>query len=207
MPGMMGYNIPNFSTTPGSSSSSGFDFTSNQTNTNLPWLNRKGPDIFAGINQLLAPQLKYQLGLQSPITQQFMQYLSGGPGGAFGAAETAAAGAGADLFRVGGPLQNSILQALGGTAGKGFQPGGAEGAVNSITRQGVHDVASIFAQQAGPLAQQWANLLSGGFGQTTQNVQDLINSILTGGANVSQLQLAQKATPKPGLLGLGFGPL
>jgi len=169
--------------------------------------NKKGPDVFAGLNQFLAPQLKYQLGLQSPITKTFMDFINAGPGGSFNAAETAATGYGADLFRVGGPLQTSIRQAIGGMAGKGFQPGGAEGAVNSITREGVHDVANIFSQQAGPLAQQWANIMSGGFGQTTQNVMDLINSMLTGGFNVAQLKLGQSAAPKSGLLGLGFGPL
>jgi len=45
-------------------SPSGFDFWSNQPQGSagpFPWLNKKGPDVFAGLNQFLGPQLKYQL--------------------------------------------------------------------------------------------------------------------------------------------------
>jgi len=165
------------------------------------------PDLFNLLKGFQMPELGYQSGLRNPITKTFMDYIQGGPGGAMASASKAAEGYASDLFRPGGQIQKSILGSLGGMAGKGFQPGGAEGQVNTIQREGVRDVSNFFTSQAVPLAQQWGNIMSGGFGQINQNVEDLINSLFTGGANILQLGMAKKSQPKGGLLGLGIGPL
>lgn len=164
------------------------------------------PDLYGWLRGFQLPELKYQTGLRGPITDTFMNYISGGPGGAMGSAKTAAEGYGADLFRVGGPLQSSILRAMGGMAGRGFQPGGAEGQTNAITREGVRDVGNFFSSQAVPLASQYFNTLAGGFGQANQNISELLSSLFTGGANIQQLLMAMRSMPKKGLLGLGLGP-
>jgi len=166
----------------------------------------KQPDLFKLLQSFGFPELGFQTGLRGPISNTFMNYIGGGPGGAMGAAADAAKGYAADIFRPGGDIQKSIMGAMGGMAGKGFQPGSAEGDVNAITRGGVRDVSNFFTSQAVPLAQQWGNIMSGGFGQVNQSVEDLINSLFTGGANILQLRMAQKSMPKGGLLGLGIGP-
>ena len=168
--------------------------------------NKGGLSMYDILTQSFLPFLNQQIGTQGPIGQAFFDATLR-PGANFGQAETAAQGYGANLFRVGGPLQKNILGAVGGMAGKGFQPSGAEGEVNAITRGGVNDISNFFASQAGTLEQERLRNLASAFGGANQNIMDMIQSLFSGQGSIAQLGLAAKSAPKGGLLGLGFGPL
>jgi hypothetical protein len=157
------------------------------------------------LSQLFLPFLNQQIGAQGPIGSSFMSMISQ-PGANFGQAQTAANSYANQLFKPGGQIASQISNARGSTISKGFAPSSAERSELGILNQGVSDVANVFGQGATQLEQQRMSLLGGAFNSTNQNIMDMIQSLFTGYGNIQQLGLAQKSTPKTGLLGLGFGP-
>jgi len=158
------------------------------------------------LSQMFTPFLNQQISAQGPIGNSFMSSILD-PSASFNQALTATQGFANNLFKPGGQIAGQIAGARGKVAGQGFAPSGAERGENGILNQGVSDISNFFSTQAGNLEQQRRSLLGSAFGETNQNIMDLIQSLFSGAGSIGQLGLAGKSVPKGGLLGLGFGPL
>lgn len=155
------------------------------------------------LNQFLKPQATYMQGIQRPINTAFLDFLKAGPQGAMESALTGAEAWAANASRAGGPLQTSVLNALGGMAGKGFSPGGADRNVNAIMNQFMQDFGNQFTSQAVPLAQSWQNILASGFGTGNEAASQALLNPFTAMGNIQQLNLAgqQQNIANQGLIG------
>jgi hypothetical protein len=172
----------------------------------LPGGKKPENELQGYLQQLFAPFLQQQVSAQGPIGEAFFgQVLT--PGADFSQAATAAQGQANELFKPGGQVASQIATARGRRVGQGFNASGAEGAENGILNQATSTVANTFAQGATGLEQERMQLMGGLYGQTNQNIMDMIQSLFSGRASIEQMKMAQKSIPKGGLLGLGFGPL
>lgn len=139
------------------------------------------------LQSLFMPQFKAAQTRQGPINSAFDSTFMT-PGANFGAAKTAAEGYGADLFAPGGQIDANIKRARGGAVQSGFNPTAAEGDTNNILRAGTKAVGTQFAQGATALEGSRMSGLAGAYQGGQQNINDLIESLFTGQANIAQLQ-------------------
>jgi hypothetical protein len=202
--GSSGFSFPNFFQQPGQvGGGSGYNVVPGSSRGDLK---SNAPKFMEDIlNQMFLPFLNQQAGIQGPIGNAFLNQIMT-PGQDFSQASTAAQGVANQLFMPGGQVASQIAAARGRVAGQGFAPSGAERAENGILNQATQTVANTFAQGATDLEKERMSLLSGAYTGTTQNLMDMLQSMFSGVGNIAQLNITQKASPKGGLLGLGFGP-